>query len=346
MKTHPFLRLQPKLYIIFFKRNSEMLEGAPCFFYNKDRKRKNTITEKGNDDMSFGENLQYYRVQEHLTQEQLAELLQVSRQSVSKWESDTSFPEMEKLLMLCERIGCDLDTLLRGSLESARQLDTEGYDRHSNRFTYAIMTGVGLILLGIAAMFLTVGLGVPEDPFAPMILFLFLIPAVLTLVVGGLQHGFYVEKHPHIEPFYDPAVIEQFDSRFPIYIGAGVGLVLFAVLVMISSEWLTPLYGWREELFGAAFFIILTAAVSLFIYAGMQKAKYSIDEYNRENSQAPEKKARDELIGKICGVIMLLATAIYVGGGLAANLWDTLYWVFPVGGMLCGVAAIILSKDG
>ena len=43
--------------------------------------------------MSFGENLQYLRSEAKLTQEQLAEQLEVSRQSVSKWESDTSFPE-------------------------------------------------------------------------------------------------------------------------------------------------------------------------------------------------------------------------------------------------------------
>lgn len=51
--------------------------------------------------MSFGENLQFYRAREGLTQEELAERLEVSRQSVSKWESNTSFPEMEKLMTLC-----------------------------------------------------------------------------------------------------------------------------------------------------------------------------------------------------------------------------------------------------
>ena len=40
---------------------------------------------------------------------------------------------------------------------------------------------------------------------------------------------------------------------------------------------------------------------------------------------------------------MLLATAVYVGLGLALNLWGTTWWVFAVGGILCGVAAVILS---
>ncbi len=52
--------------------------------------------------MSFGENLQYYRKREEITQEQLAEKMEVSRQTISKWEAGTSYPEMEKILQLCD----------------------------------------------------------------------------------------------------------------------------------------------------------------------------------------------------------------------------------------------------
>lgn len=51
--------------------------------------------------MSLAENLQFLRKQKNITQEQLAEQLEVSRQSVSKWESAQSYPEMEKLLQIC-----------------------------------------------------------------------------------------------------------------------------------------------------------------------------------------------------------------------------------------------------
>ncbi len=64
--------------------------------------------------MSFGGNLQYLRKKECITQEQLAERLEVSRQTVSKWESDISYPEMDKILVLCEMFGCSMDALLRG----------------------------------------------------------------------------------------------------------------------------------------------------------------------------------------------------------------------------------------
>lgn len=63
--------------------------------------------------MSFSENMQYLRKKENLTQEQLAERLDVSRQAVSKWESGQSYPEMEKILQLCEMFCCNLDTLIK-----------------------------------------------------------------------------------------------------------------------------------------------------------------------------------------------------------------------------------------
>ena len=58
--------------------------------------------------MSFSENLQYLRKKQNLTQEQFAEQMEVSRQAVSKWESGQSYPEMEKLLQICEQFGCCL----------------------------------------------------------------------------------------------------------------------------------------------------------------------------------------------------------------------------------------------
>ena len=49
--------------------------------------------------MSFRANLQYLRAQRNMPQEQLAMLLGVSRQAISKWESEKAYPEMDKLLV-------------------------------------------------------------------------------------------------------------------------------------------------------------------------------------------------------------------------------------------------------
>ena len=64
--------------------------------------------------MSFGQNLQFLRkMRNRMTQEELAEKLGVSRQTVSKWELDVACPEMNKLLELCDLFSCSMDRLVR-----------------------------------------------------------------------------------------------------------------------------------------------------------------------------------------------------------------------------------------
>ena len=62
--------------------------------------------------MSFAENLKQIRKERNLSQEDLAELLDVSRQAVSKWEQGEGYPEAEKLLLLSNRLNISLDTLM------------------------------------------------------------------------------------------------------------------------------------------------------------------------------------------------------------------------------------------
>lgn len=69
--------------------------------------------------MSFKENLQYLRGSRNMTQERLAMLLGVSRQAISKWESEKAYPEMDKLLMLCDMFGVTLDDLVMGDVRAS-----------------------------------------------------------------------------------------------------------------------------------------------------------------------------------------------------------------------------------
>ena len=66
--------------------------------------------------MSFRTNLQYLRAERRMTQEQLAMLLGVSRQSVTKWEAEKSYPEMDKLIKMCQIFECSLDDLVTGDV--------------------------------------------------------------------------------------------------------------------------------------------------------------------------------------------------------------------------------------
>ncbi|MBQ8040215.1 MAG: helix-turn-helix transcriptional regulator [Lachnospiraceae bacterium] len=76
--------------------------------------------------MTFAEKLYYLRTENGYSQETLAEILNVSRQSISKWELGTSLPETEKIIAIGELFGVSLDSLLRDSVS----LDTkENLDR-------------------------------------------------------------------------------------------------------------------------------------------------------------------------------------------------------------------------
>ena len=63
--------------------------------------------------MTFGAKLSKLRKDSNYTQEQLADLLGVSRQSISKWESDVAYPETDKLIRLSDLFQCSLDYLLK-----------------------------------------------------------------------------------------------------------------------------------------------------------------------------------------------------------------------------------------
>lgn len=63
--------------------------------------------------MSFGQNLQFLRKMRNMTQEDLAEKMDVSRQTVSKWELDAIYPEVNKIVDLCALFSCTMDQLVR-----------------------------------------------------------------------------------------------------------------------------------------------------------------------------------------------------------------------------------------
>ncbi len=86
------------------------------------------VTGKGKD-MSFAERLRVSRKEKGLSQEALAEKLKVSRQSVTKWESGISYPEIRTLILLSETLDRELDWLL--SDERNRMIKQET-DREKN----------------------------------------------------------------------------------------------------------------------------------------------------------------------------------------------------------------------
>ena len=107
--------------------------------------------------MSFRDNLLFLRDSRNMTQEQLAMLLGVTRQAVSKWEAGASTPDMDRLVRLCEFFEVDLDELIRGDVTTAHvnralavpvdapQTDVTGYDPHMRARALFIVAAVTLV---------------------------------------------------------------------------------------------------------------------------------------------------------------------------------------------------------
>lgn len=87
--------------------------------------------------MYLGDNIFFLRKQKRITQEQLAEIMNVSRQTVSRWESNDVIPELNKLVELCELFSCKLDALVRENLSSQKDVYSEIEIRRVLPFTMA-----------------------------------------------------------------------------------------------------------------------------------------------------------------------------------------------------------------
>ena len=68
----------------------------------------------------FSENLKKIRKEHNLSQEQLADELGVSRQAISKWESSQAYPEMDKIIALCDKFNLNIDDLLHRDIKEVK----------------------------------------------------------------------------------------------------------------------------------------------------------------------------------------------------------------------------------
>lgn len=290
--------------------------------------------------MGFAENLQFLRQKKGYTQEQIAEQLQVSRQSVSKWESGGSFPEMDKLLQLSEMFQCGMDVLVQGDARNSYVEEHDEYEKHMNEYSRAISFGVGLLLLGVAVYELLAGVYTAEK-ICDMLFMFFVVGAVLIFVVQGLKHSEFARRYPKLGNVYTDKEIELFHKRYITMCAVGIGLIFCGFIFELGMDGVALPPQLNEDAVHGVFMLFIAASISILVYAGLQKKKYSIYEYNSENASSPEKKK----IGKFCGTIMMAAVLIYMLGGFWADGWGTLWVVFPAGGILCGIVSILLTKD-
>ncbi len=88
--------------------------------------------------MEVGKNIKHYRNALSLSQDDLADKVYVSRQTISNWENDKSYPDIHSLMLLCAIFGISLDQLIKGDLtamkEHINELDQKKYSHISTLF--------------------------------------------------------------------------------------------------------------------------------------------------------------------------------------------------------------------
>lgn len=311
--------------------------------------------------MSFRDNLQHLRATRNMTQEQLAMLLGVSRQSVSKWEAERAYPEMDKLIRLCELFECTLDELVLGDMTArpanpaasmpprAAPQDVTGYDQAMRTFAWKLPLGIAVIVAGAALSVLFAGLTlVPGSAYQSYSSALMLVGAAvgIALIVPALfARREFRRSHPFVEDFYTVEQKSQARKAFSTGLVAGIALVmagLASTIVLQPFPWL------------AGSVPLFLAALGLFfiVHGYLVKSCCDVERYNEKSlrgmneaqigaldddlaSRARQAKRTYGMYALIMGLSTVVGLVLLFVPALNARWWFWLAW--PIGGILCGV---------
>lgn len=141
--------------------------------------------------MTIGEKLRAARARANLTQEQAAEALRVSRQTVSSWENDRSYPDLANTITLSNLYGLTLDELLKEDTKMLRHLtDSADVAKSQRTLSRRLLVLIYLLVWGFSAAFFWLAAG-PTDAMGYGLVFLWLVIPVTTAAVS-----FFIGKDP------------------------------------------------------------------------------------------------------------------------------------------------------
>ena len=128
--------------------------------------------------MEIGKKLKEARLNRDLTQEVIAEKLNVSRQTISNWENEKSYPDIISVIALSDLYSVSLDELLKGDQKMAEHLEESTNVVKSNKKL------TGAILLNIILMILLIALNMllPEGTYYLVIVFCVVIMSSSVLL--------------------------------------------------------------------------------------------------------------------------------------------------------------------
>lgn len=318
--------------------------------------------------MTMGEKLSKLRKENNITQEQLADTLGVSRQSVSKWESDLAYPETEKLIRLSDMFQCSLDYLLKEEAErtetpppsspSVRRVTREDASRFLEaRQQTAWPTAIATLLCILSPICLILLSALSEEPnihlsentasgMGMAVLLLFVACAVVIFIFTGKRTDVF--RYLENETFETECGVcewvrqcrETFRPVHTRYNAAGVCLCILSAVPLFIGVILQE----DNDLLTASMFCLLLAIVGtgvlLLVRAGTVWSGF--EQLLQEDDYTRVKKVQAPILRTISVVYWLLVTAAYLTWGFLLKFsiaegtggWHKAAIIWPVAGVV------------
>ena len=312
------------------------------------------------------------------SQEELAEKLDVSRQSISKWEGAQSVPDMNRILALSQIFGVSTGGLLKDELEldgapelglqaedtAARSVSMEeasAYLDHKNTAAGRISLGVMLCILSPVLLIILPGaqeagrIALTENQAAGLgliVLFLLIGAAVALFVISGIRHSrFEYLEEEIIDTAYGVSGMarerrERYRSVNARMLTCGIVLCVVAAVPIFIAELFFEENEMAEILAVGVLLVLIAVGVMMIVRTsiiwGGFKALLEEDDYSRVEKTAEKK------IAPIASVYWALVTAGYLGWSFLTMEWHRTWIVWPIAGaafgIVSGVARMMRSK--
>ena len=187
--------------------------------------------------MELGKQIKKHRQEVQLSQEELAERVYVSRQTISNWENDKSYPDVNSLVLLSETFQISLDNLIKGDIEVMKDViqkeEIEKMNRHGKIYT------IMLIATAVSAVPLFMLLGVWSlIPWG----IIWGILMYFAFMLEKIKKDNDVQTYKEIVAFSEGQLLDDIQKQREIgkrpyqkiLLVIGSGLITFAVCVLIG----------------------------------------------------------------------------------------------------------------
>lgn len=312
--------------------------------------------------MIFADKLIHLRKKSGWSQEELADKMNVTRQSISKWEGAQSIPDIEKILRLSQLFGVSTDFLLKDEIDSfdgINILEDESETRQVNieeagaflkkREKTSKLISLGILLCIVSPICLIILATLSEAPLALMaeniasgigliVLFLIISTAVGLFIYSGIEESpySYLEKEYFQTGYGVSGLVKEREAKnkkaHQRDIIIGTGLCISAVIPLFIGVIINE----DNEVLTASMISVMLFLIGFGVML-LSKSGILWDGYEmllQEGDYTKEEKEKSPIKGAVYTAYWVIATAAYVGFGLITNNWSGFVFIWAVAGIL------------